>query len=137
MANNLYLTVAELKLFKTLPASLQQSWSENVTEETSDAFETEEELKRRMSKANSEVKQFTEKLAEGMRSPAGPSAALWTNLPEDVLPQFLNAIGACGICMLIEISMKSGKVNADGMKGIAALSIIRHNILLRNAAAVI
>lgn len=106
-----------------------------MTEETSDAYETDQQLKESMSHldyGNSPaVAAFAQKLSHGASSPA-----IWEDLPEEILPQFLHAIGACGICALIEISLKSGKVDADGMKGIAALSIIRHNVLLRNASAV-
>ncbi len=133
MRTVLYLRSGEIKLFRNLSAELRGSWEEKIVEESIDAYESEGELAAKMSSApflkDPRYTSWAKKHSTGVQT----GDSLLSDFPEDLLPAFFECVGACGLCAMIEAALGNGKVTDDVLNGIAALSVLRHQILTKNA----
>lgn len=127
----LFLTSEEMAFFDALPEEVRHGW--HVAEEEGTAYETADQITANLEKMQlpntPEMREFQDKLAR-MTS---PDPALMESLPEAASIELLSAIGACGICALIEDMFHSKHVSREMLSTIAFLGSVRHRILLHNS----
>lgn len=134
MRTVLYLRSNEKTMFDALPAALRQTWESKIVEETAENFETPEELEVRVARfaKNPKLAPFLDEA--NVRLTKGEDlGSVLGSMPEKALKVFIDAIGNCGICALIEIALLSGKVTDEALQGIAQLSGIRHNQMMHSS----
>lgn len=135
MRTVLYLRSGEMTLFNALPKSIQAEWQGKVVEESIDAYESEDQLATKMNGApfvnDERYKAWAAKHSSGVQT----SDSLLSDFPGDLFPSFFECIGACGLCAMIEMALGNGKLDDEAMNGVAALSVLRHQILTKNAVA--
>ncbi len=133
----LYLTKAEIQLFKKLPAKVRAEWEKCIEEEKYHAFESPEEILRRLSVVDyAEVKGMEKflKSADKHLEGGGDIASLpFDQIPDDALPRMLHAIGASGMTAMIGMGLQSKEVNDDDLHGIATMSAMRRVVLMANS----
>ncbi len=138
MASLLFLTGEErANIVPALPAEIRSAWEANLREEVIDAYETTEELEKRMAQSQlgkspavqALIKDVSDHMAEG-KSIENISIA---GIPDDLVPDFLYSIGASGVSALLQMMLQSPKLKPKDMESIAALSRARHRILQINA----
>lgn len=134
MRTFLYLRSNEIALFNALPASVRAEWEDKVVEETADTFETSQELEVRVARysKNPKLAPFLDE-ANARLAKGEDLGRVLADMPERTLKVFIDAIGNCGICALIEIALLSGKVDSDALVGIAHLSGIRHQHMMHSS----
>ena len=135
MDDLLHLTADERPLFDALPDDVKGAWEGKLAEETLDAYETPEQLAVRLSVFDDqpEVKRAVDAVFAALKDGASPDAVELPDMPEEVVPRVLFALGAGGMSALLQILLRSA--TADSLEGIAALSQARHLLLEQNAAA--
>lgn len=138
-AHTLYLTAEEQEhLFKKLPQHLQDAWSPSLKTETVDAYETEAELKERMTSTTYEdlpsMKDFHQSAVAAAEA-GDLSTADFTKIPHEAFPRYFHSIGACGMSAMMQFTMHDPELNDEGLRAVASMSMIRHIILEANAAA--
>ncbi len=131
MSQSLHLTKVEKRLFSLLSPELQKAWKKHLVDETSDAYETDEQIKERFTALGNDVK-FSHELSKALERCGNDMSLVFNELPDHAIPTFLQGIGACGICAMVEGALKSGAVNDELLSGIANLTAIRHDILRDN-----
>ncbi|TSC80693.1 MAG: hypothetical protein G01um101425_347 [Candidatus Peregrinibacteria bacterium Gr01-1014_25] len=131
MDATLLLTTPEQKLFSALPENLREGWT--VREESTDAFETDEQLHIRAGMAELHrwpaLKPLMEQIVQGKELTADQVK----DVPEEALPELLFTIGARGIAMLMVALLSQAKTDED-IQAIAAFGHLRHDILETNAS---
>lgn len=134
MRTVLYLRSNEKTMFDALPAALRQTWESKIVEETAEKFETQEELDVRVARysKNPKLAPFLQEASNRLATGEDLGTIL-ADMPEKALRVFIDAIGNCGICALIEISLLNGKIDDDAMNGIAMLSGIRHQQMMHSS----
>ena len=133
MRTVLYLRSNEKAMFDKLPDALRAQWESKIMEETAENFETPEELEVRVARyaKNPKLAPFLQEASNRLATGEDLGKIL-ADMPEKALKVFIDAIGNCGICALIEISLLSGKVDQDALTGIAMLSGIRHQQMMHS-----
>lgn len=137
MSSFLYLTTEEQEeFFANLPQDIQKKWATLVRDETLDAYETAEELQKRMKEStmlqeHPELQAFFEKMSQQLASGKQVEQLSLDDMPEDAIPAFLYDVGASGVSVFIQMALQSDPQPED-MDGIAALSRARHHILQIN-----
>jgi len=128
MTPTLYLTAEERTAFDAFSEDLREGW--DVKEETSDAYETSDELNMRAHMASFPewMKELAEKIMEEKTEDISLDA-----VPEEALPDLFFTIGAQGVSWLMGLFIKNVKTDED-LQGLAAFSQIRHELLLSNIA---
>lgn len=125
------------KIFERVPAKLKSAWEKKVLEETIDAYETPEELKRRMETPAfdkyPEAKAFAEKVAKKMEAGGSIDDVPFSDFPKEAIPTLLYNLGACGVTALMELAFQQPELDEDVLEDMAALSRARHRILQINA----
>lgn len=134
MHPTLFLTLEESALFAKLSEDLRHGW--HMADETSGAYESQDELEKRfagLSLGDSpDDRAFAEVLIRSLEK-GSLDAHVIDAIPQEYLIKFLHAIGACGICALIETALMSKHVTREMLTSIALLSGVRHRLLLQNA----
>ena len=138
MPSLLFLTVDERKeIFERLEAGMKKAWEKSVREENIDAYESMEELQKRLSEADlgqfpgveAALEKAIKQLAEGKKL----EDVSLDDFPADAIPSFLYSIGACGTSALLEMILQEKGLSDEDLEGAAALSRARHRILQINA----
>ncbi len=135
----LYLTSDEQKhLFDRLPEALQASWKDKISIEAIDAYETEEELKERMTSVRYDdlpsVKEFMQSAVKAAEA-GNLENADYASIPEAAFPRYYHSIGACGMTAMLEFTLHDPNLTEEGMRAVASMSMVRHIILEANASA--
>lgn len=127
----LYLRQNEMAMFQKLNASLRKKWSDKIVEETGTDFETREELDLRVARyaKNPTLAKYLSE-ASGRLAAGEDCGRVLGSMPEKAMRVFLDAIGASGMCALIEMALLSGRMDDAAMQGIVHLSAMRHQQLL-------
>jgi len=131
MDHPLHLTKDEQKLFDALSDSLKEGWE--VHDETLTAFESDDVLRIRLSMARLSKFPPTERIIKDVQGGKMPTPDMLDEIPEDILPTFFFTIGAKGVAAMMWILLQKIKDDED-IQGLAALSLIRHDILATNSS---
>ena len=131
MSNILYLTSEEMALAKKkISADLLKKWE--LKAEHIDAFESADELKKRMKEADFDkfpgVKEFVAHLA----TQTDMSKISFDKFPEEAVPTLMYVMGASGLSYLIAHTLQEEELDDDGLKNLALITSSRHKILMTN-----
>ncbi len=125
----LHLTLAEQSLFKKLPASLQEGWE--VKEETSQAYETDEQLQMRFQMASFKKDAAVQNLATKLQAGKQIEKLSLDAVPAHFLQELYFTIGARGVTTFMAVLLQNLGTDED-VQALAGLSQIRHEILQTN-----
>lgn len=130
MNDTLFFTADEQALFTRLtsvtPADI------TVSEETSTAYETDEQLEIRAQIASFKDEPAAKGLAEAIA--AGKDASEWPDVPSEYLPELYFTIGARGLTAMIAVLLERATDEED-VRMLSALTTLRHEILANNESA--
>lgn len=138
MASMLFLTGEERKeIWPRLPDVIKQEWESRVREEIIDAYESAEELEKRMAQSqlgkSPAMQALIQDVAQNMVDGKSIQDVSVAGIPDDLVPDFLYSIGACGVSALLQMMLQNPELKAKDMEQVAALSRARHRILQINA----
>jgi len=127
-------------IFDKLPEPLRKKWESRLEIETLESFESVEELKSRLEKLSFDEYPDAVKVGEKALKAAMKGKALKAmdakKFPQEAMPRFFHAIGACGISAMMQAAMQGEDVDNTTLESVAGLSLIRHVILQDNSAKV-
>ncbi len=133
-ATKMMLTKEEQALVSKLPANLQAMFDGKWEAETLTSFETEDELVERMTTASYDDFPEVKKMVEVCAQSGKMEDMAFDKMSDGALNIFLYSIGACGVSAIIETSLQSEQLDADGVAAISMLSMARHKLLTMNAS---
>jgi len=132
MTNSIFLTDKERETFDRLPSSVKEGWETQTESHT--VYESERQMKIRYSLADfsfhPEIKSFVEGIVEG----GAPDMNILDSLTPEVEKEIFFILGARGVKALIETLLPEIE-NDEDMELLAALSVVRHELLSINASA--
>ncbi|OIO55353.1 hypothetical protein AUJ46_01520 [Candidatus Peregrinibacteria bacterium CG1_02_54_53] len=129
--NTLFLTTEEQKVFQALPDKLREGWTMEVERLT--AYETVEELAMRQKMASFDEFPQIALLAKQVSEGSALEKLSLHDVPQEVLPELCFTIGATGLTVLMA-KLLSVMQNDEDLEGLMGLSLLRHEMLLSNAA---
>lgn len=136
----IYLTKEEKEIFDSLPAGSKNRWLDRVQRETIDAYETPEELERRMIGARYErfpqVRRIVDDMIHASAEGKSINDVSVEDFPDEAVPTFLYGIGALGMSAIIKAQLQEVRLNDALLETIGALSRSRHLVLKSNAMLV-
>lgn len=132
MTNTIFLTETERISFDRLPSSVKEGWETQA--ETFTSYESERQMKIRYSLADfsfhPEINTFVEHIVNG----GEPDMNVLDSLTPEVEKEIFFVLGARGVKSLIETLLTEIE-NDEDMELLAALSVVRHELLSINASA--
>ena len=130
----LYLTKDEKKLYDKLPAALKKAWGGEVVEETGTAWETEEELNRRILALSGPgtpgAKEFAEKIRGKMERKENWQQVDLSEIPQEMLPAMLYILGARGLSTMIQAVLAEANPHVES---VTTFSEVCHILLQKNS----
>lgn len=135
--NTLHLTMAERVHFDALPERITKDWAPRVQQEELTAYESAEVIKVRMEMLPLDEYPEMQNVVNGYIEQAEADEPLsdmsfLREFPQELLPEFLFAVGAVGITALVEASLQE-QPDDKAMEYLALLTEFRHRILEANA----
>ncbi len=136
MTSILYLTAQEKGLFDALPEGVRSSWKGAIEAEKSTAFETPEDIARRVEIVREGLSP-TDKLAltalMDRMNADGIDALDEDSVPPHLFTKVLLVIGASGLSVFLQETISSA-ADAEDLQAAADISDSRHQILMTNSA---